>query len=81
MPNAQEVLEWMEWEKKRKANMTNEEYIRSCSTEELAIVIYGIAMYDMLYDRIHNAFVLNPCEDDSAGINEVMRWLKEKHNE
>ena len=60
--------------------MTNEEYIRSCSTEELAIMIYGIAMYDMLYDRIHNAYVLNPCEDDSAEINEVMKWLKEKHD-
>ena len=60
--------------------VTNEEYIRSCSTEELATVIYGIAMYDMLYNRIHNAFVLNPCEDDSAGINEVMKWLKEKHD-
>ena len=59
---------------------TNEEWMRTCSTEELATVIYGIAMYDTLYDRIHNAFVLNPCEDDSAGVNEVMEWLKEKHN-
>lgn len=60
---------------------TNEEYIRQCSTEELAIIIYGIAVYDTLYDRIHNAFVLNPCEDYSVGINEVMKWLKEEHHE
>ena len=59
--------------------MTNEEYIRTCSVEELATVIYGIAAYDTLYDRIHNAVVLNPCEDDSAGINEVMKWLEEKN--
>ena len=60
--------------------MTNEELMRTCSTEELATVIYGIAVYDTLYDRIRNALVLNPCEDDSAGINEVMKWLKEKHH-
>ena len=84
MPNAQEVMEWMEWknrEKELKANKTNDEWRRTCSTEEFATVIYGIAMYDTLYDRIHNAFVLNPCEDDSAGINEIMKWLKEKHND
>ena len=63
----------------KKVKQTNEEWLEQASTEEKATVIYGIAMYDTLYDRIHNAFVLNPCEDDSAGINEVMKWLKEKH--
>lgn len=39
MPNAQEVLEWMEWkerEKKLTANMTNEEWFCGLSTEEKA---------------------------------------------
>lgn len=34
MPNAQEVLEWMAWDKERKANMTNEEWFCQLSTEE-----------------------------------------------
>ena len=36
MPNAQEVLDWMEWEKKRKANMTNEEWFCGLDTEDKA---------------------------------------------
>ena len=59
---------------------TNEEWLRSATTEELATMIYGIAVYDTLYDRIIN--VSNPLYDDgTAGVKEVMKWLKEKHNE
>jgi len=36
MTNAKGVLEWMAWEKKRKANMTNEEWLKSLTTKELA---------------------------------------------
>ena len=42
MTNAKGVLEWMEWEKKHKANMTNEEWLRSCNTEQLAKWINNI---------------------------------------
>ncbi len=36
MPNAQEVLDWIKWDKERKANMTNEQWFCSLSTEEKA---------------------------------------------
>lgn len=59
MTNAQEVLEWMEWEKKRKANMTNEEWFCSLSTEEkatfLAIQIrLGVEFYRTNDERYQN---------------------------
>jgi hypothetical protein len=44
MPNAQEVLEWMAWDKERKANMTNEQWFCSLSTEEKAKRIINIAV-------------------------------------
>lgn len=82
MPNAQEVLEWMEWDKERKANMTNEEYIRSCSTEELAKLIYKIAVTDVLMDRFFTAEIVNAeIVNEHIGIKEAEAWLKEKHNE
>lgn len=82
MPNAQEVLEWMEWEKKRKANMTNEEYIRSCSTEELAKLIYKIAVTDVLMDRFFTAEIVNAeIVNEHIGIKEAEAWLKEKHHD
>jgi hypothetical protein len=80
MPNAQEVLDWIEWDKERKANMTNEEYIRACSTEELAKLIYKIAVTDVLMDRFFTAEVVNAeIVDVDSGIKEAEVWLKEKH--
>ena len=70
MPNAQEVLEWMEWDKERKANMTNEEYIRSCSSDELAGEIYE--WYSAGYTTGRVGLPLNP-------ITGIVEWLKEKH--
>ena len=67
-------------EKILQAGMTNEQYIRSCSAEQLAALIYYVAAYDELYDRIRNAEVIDPRCDDMAGILEVDKWLKEKHN-
>ena len=85
MTNAKGVLEWMEWkdrEKKLKANMTNEEYIRSCSTEELAKLVYKIAVTDVLMDRFFTAEVVNAeIVDVDSGIKEAETWLKEKHHE
>lgn len=36
MPNAQEVLDWIKWDKERKANMTNEEWFCNLDTEDKA---------------------------------------------
>ena len=59
MTNAKGVLEWMEWEKKRKANMTNEEWFCSLPTEEkatfLAIQIrLGVEFYRTNDERYQN---------------------------
>ena len=61
--------------------MTNEEYIRSCSTEELAKLIYKIAVTDVLMDRFFTAEVVNAeIVDVDSGIKEAETWLKEKHD-
>lgn len=50
--------------------MTNEEYLRSCSFEELAGAIYE--WYTLGYTRGKNGVKLN-------SITEVVNWLKEIH--
>ena len=60
--------------------LTNEEYIRSCSTEELAKLIYKIAVTDVLLDRFFTAEMVNAeIVDVDSGIKEAEVWLKEKH--
>ena len=62
--------------------LTNEEYIRSCSTEELAKLIYKIAVTDVLMDRFFTAEVVNAeIVDVDSGIKEAETWLKEKHHD
>ena len=72
MTNAKGVLDWLEWkkrEKKLKENMTNKEYIRTCSTEELADVIADV--YLLGYTNGYN-------ETDIAPKKKWVEWLKEK---
>jgi len=60
--------------------LTNEEYIRQCSTEELAKLIYKIAVTDVLLDRFFTAEMVNAgIVDVDSGIKEAEAWLKEKH--
>ena len=67
---------------KGEITMTNEEYIRSCSTEELAKLIYKIAVTDVLMDRFFTAEIVNAeIVDVDSGIKEAETWLKEKHHE
>ena len=62
--------------------VTNEEYIRTCSTEELAKLIYKIAVTDVLMDRFFTAEVVNAeIVDVDSGIKEAETWLKEKHHD
>ena len=61
--------------------LTNEEYIRTCSTEELAKLIYKIAVTDVLMDRFFTAEIVNAeIVDVDNGTKEAEAWLKEKHN-
>ena len=41
MTNAKEVLEYMAFKEERERNLTNEEWIRQCNTEQLAEEIYN----------------------------------------
>ena len=84
MPNAQEVLEWMEWEKKRKATMTNEEWFCELSTEEKAKFILDIKEHcyycgaKQIPDRERCPFRDGKCRNN---LHEFVGWLKEKHND
>lgn len=53
-----------------KGEMTNEEWLRSATTEELAGKIY--AWHTKGYARGKNGLPLN-------SITEIVEWLKEKH--
>jgi len=62
--------------------VTNEEYIRSCSSEELAKLIYKIAVTDVLLDRFFTAEMVNAgTVDEQSGVKEAEKWLKETHKE
>ena len=71
MPNAQEVLDWIKWDKERKANMTNEQWFCGLSTEEKAKWLSR-----------HSRFMYN-CGEKQA-IPKIMyeedfvQWLKER---
>lgn len=62
-------LEWMEWEKKRKANMTNEEWFCSLPTKEKAKEMCVI-MADMA-----------EANDGVWDEEMIEEWLKEKHHD
>ena len=64
--------------------LTNEEYIRTCSTEELAIFLCNELQHDVngtlewrFFRKLYSQYPIRPMN----AYNEVMRWLKEKHNE
>ena len=74
MPNAQEVLEWMAWDKERKANMTNEEWFCQLPTTEKseflsAMVKEAIEVHEKHGTTWHEA------------VSWWDGWLKEKHHE
>ena len=63
--------------------LTNEEYIRTCSTEELAIFLCNELQHDVngtlenrFFKKLYSQYPIRPMN----AYHEVMRWLKEKHN-
>jgi len=60
---------------KTKKPMTNEEWLRTATTEEKAKLIYEIAVTDKLMDRFFNAEIVY----GHSGTEEAMDWLKEVH--
>ena len=74
MPNAQEVLEWMEWDKERKANMTNEEWLKQCTTKQLAewmVMLQLVGVYPIKRGSV----------DTEMFIADTVEWLKQPHKE
>ena len=64
-----------------KTEQTNEEYIRSCSTRQLANELVELVLYDMpLYDRLHNVIEPYPYDEveRKVVVDECEKWLKEK---
>ena len=57
--------------------MTNEEYIRTCSTEELAILLYKIGFYSNITDDVMNTALMENVPTEKA----FELWLKEKHDD
>jgi hypothetical protein len=84
MPNAQEVLEWMDWkdrEKKLKANMTNEEWLQTATTEQLAEWLsekldYCQTMWYWACDKCTWSKKHESCVNDKEKWEE---WLKQPH--
>ena len=58
------------WDKRKSEPMTKEEWLRSCSADELAGTIYE--WYSLGFTRGKNGKKLN-------SVTEVVEWLKEKH--
>ena len=62
---------------KGEITMTNEEYIRSCSTVELAEFLITVAFEKRFKERIHWYGYANM----HSYKTEVLEWLKETHND
>ena len=74
MPNAQEVLEWMAWDKERKANMTNEEWFCQLHTTEKSEFLSAMVKQAIKVYEIHG------CTWHET-VSLWDGWLKEKHHE
>ena len=62
--------------------MTNEEYLKSCNTEELAIFICNNLPQETegtLENKFWNALYSQYPIEPMNAYHEVMKWLKEKH--
>lgn len=62
---------------KTKKPMTNVEYIRSCSTSELAVLLYKIGFYSNITDDVMNTALMENIPTEEA----FELWLKEIHND
>ena len=55
--------------------LTNEKYIRSCSTSELAVLLYKIGFYSNITDDVMNTALMENIPTEEA----FELWLKEEH--
>ena len=78
MPNAQEVLDWIKWDKERKANMTKEEWLCGLSTEEKAKWLSN-ALYACMRCGVNCHIRYCPFDKCIIDKEDALAWLKEKH--
>ena len=55
--------------------MTEQEYLQTCNTEQLANFLYDIAYFDNWSDAIMNDSLVN----ETAVEDAIERWLKQPH--
>ena len=73
MPNAQEVLEWIKFDKERKANMTNEQWFCQLPTAEKSEFLSAMVKQAIKVYEIHGC-----TWHETVSWWDV--WLKEKHH-
>ena len=74
MPNAQEVLEWIKFDKERKANMTNEQWFCQLPTTEKSEFLSAMVKQAIKVYEIHG------CTWHET-VSWWDGWLKEKHHD
>ena len=60
--------------------LTNEELLRQCTTEQLAEAIYYLTWFHNELDERLDKNVKNGCYNDDENIKIVTEWLKQTHN-
>ena len=83
MPNAQEVLEWIAWDRRRKSKITNEEWFCSLSMKEKAKFLDSNGMRYCVCG-CKECIISEQC--NSGGIRKTheemwVEWLKAEHKE
>ena len=61
--------------------ITEQEYIQTCNTEQLAEAIYYLTWFHTELDERLDKNVKNGCYNDDENIKIVMEWLKQLHRE
>lgn len=66
---------------KTKKPMTEQEYLQTCNTEQLAEAIYYLTWFHTELDERLDKNVKNGYYNDDENIKIVMEWLKQPHKE
>lgn len=63
----------------RSTPMTEQEWLQTCNTEQLAEAIYYLTWFHTELDERLDKNVKNGCYNDDENIKIVMEWLKQPH--
>ena len=68
----------------KKVEQTNEEWLKQCTTEQLAKVLYNFFMARTFCHLCPEKDVCDigyECKYDSGGVKDFVEWLKQPHKE